>query len=113
MTLSLTIQKLEKEDWFKSVKVFVYVAVSFGLAFIPAHFAHNNTYLTLVAPINVALVNLRKIFQTAKTAEATLPVADQSAINNDVAAVESIVASPSVTQIPVASAPTDPTTPTA
>ena len=87
--MTITIAKLESEDWFKTIKVFFYVAVSLGLAWLPVHFAHNNDYIALAAPINAFLVGLQKsLSQDEVKVEESLPVVEQAPVEAAVVSVE-------------------------
>lgn len=100
MSVTLTLKSLEKQDWFKVVKVFFYAAVSLGLSAIPAHFAHDPTYLALTVPINALLVGLRQtVKQEEQTSLAALPVSEQVVVSD----VSNAVVPNSL--------PTEPTTP--
>ena len=111
MSVTLTLKKLEKEDWFKVVKVFFYAAVSVGLAAIPAYFTKNAVYVALAAPINAALVGLRQtVKQEEQTSLEALPVNQQATVATTVSTVEQVV-SPVTTPVAPVTPVVPPTTP--
>jgi hypothetical protein len=70
-------------EWMKVLRVTGYVAVSLLVALVPSVLAHNAAYLSLAAPINVALITLEQLF-TPSPAEKTDTQAVVSGIVNQV-----------------------------
>jgi len=66
----MTASKITAAQWMKVLRVLIYVAISFVIAVIPAVLAHNIIYLSLAAPINVALVTLQQLFTPSPTVQA-------------------------------------------
>jgi short-subunit dehydrogenase involved in D-alanine esterification of teichoic acids len=92
MSVTLTVKSLERDDWFKVVKVFFYAAVSLGLAVVPAVYAHNPMYVALAAPINAVLVGLRQtVKQEEQASVAALPVTQQAPVESAVNEAEQVV----------------------
>lgn len=71
MTISFT--KITHDQWFKVLKAFFFVGVSFLLAMIPVWLAHNTAYVALTIPINVVLVTLKQWVTQEETTNPLTP----------------------------------------
>jgi hypothetical protein len=81
----MTVSRITSGQWFKIVKAFIYVALSFVLASIPVWLAHNATYITLAIPINIVLVTLKQLVtQDETTSLNQLPSNEQKEVMSGV-----------------------------
>lgn len=90
MTITFSLSKISKSQWGKVAKVFLWTAVSLGIAALPAYLLKNPIYLTLQMPINIVLVTLSKFAQQEQQqALEDLPVNEQAPVSEVISTVQS------------------------
>ena len=79
MTINIT--PITKNQWFKVLKVAVFLAASFLIALVPAWLTKNLHWLAVFPGVNLILVALAQLFQTeATTYEGQLTPVDQALV---------------------------------